>query len=121
MMSMMGGGPPPFAEDMMGTMPMMPPVTQGPPTIVERNFVRPMPVPMAPPGPLFEMEPEYLEQVVEIPRVNIEHRERLVEIPQPQVVDRIVEVPMVQEIIKEEPGDVHELPITREAPVIEFA
>jgi len=93
---------------------------QAPPTIVERNFVRPMPVPMAPPGPLFEMEPEYLEQVVEIPRVNIEHRERLVEIPQPQVVDRIVEVPQIQEIIKELPGGTREVPVTREAPVIEF-
>merc|ERR1719265_292530 len=71
-------------------------------------------------GPRFQAEPEFNERVVEIPRFNIEHRERLVEVPQPQVVDRIVEVPQIQEIIKETPGDIIPIPVTREAPVIEF-
>lgn len=76
-----------------------------------------------PQGPAFEMEPEFLERIVEIPRIHTEHVERLVEVPQPQVVDRIVEVPMIQEIIKEEaplPGEQYIVPIEREAPVIEF-
>jgi len=84
---------------------------------IDRNFIQPM---MQAPQAHFEMEPEFMERVIEIPRVTVEHRELLVEIPQPQVVDRIIEVPQIQEIIKELPGNVIELPLTREAPVIEF-
>lgn len=68
----------------------------------------------------FEMEPEFLERVVEYPKVNVEHLERLVEVPQPQVVDRLVEVPQVTEIIKEYPGKVYKEIVAREAPVVDF-
>merc|ERR1719454_2320537 len=93
-------------------------MVQAPPVMMEKHHFNTMM--QAPQGPSYEMVPEFLERVTEIPRVNIEHRERLVEVPQPQVVDRIVEVPQIQEIIKEEPGDFNEVPVTREAPVIEF-
>lgn len=93
-------------------------VVQAPPMMMEKHFFNNVMQPPA--GPNFEMEPEFMERIVEIPRVNIDHRERLVEVPQPQVVDRIVEVPQIQEIIKEEPGEVFQIPMTREAPVIEF-
>merc|ERR1719269_291238 len=85
-------------------------VVQAPPVLMEKHHFNTMM--QAPQGPAFEMEPEFLERVTEIPRVNIEHRERLVEVPQPQVVDRIVEVPQVQEIIKETPGDIIPIPVT---------
>merc|ERR1719162_1961188 len=117
---MMGGRPPMFMEDEMGypSIRNVQQVVQAPPMMMEKHFFNN--VMQAPQGPAFEMEPEFLERVIEIPRVNIEHMERLVEVPQPQVVDRIVEVPQIQEIIKEEPGDVFQIPMTREAPVIEF-
>merc|ERR1719272_1296833 len=73
-------------------------VVQAPPMMMEKHFFNNVMQPPA--GPNFEMTPEFMERIVEIPRVNIDHRERLVEVPQPQVVDRIVEVPQIQEIIQ---------------------
>jgi len=51
------------------------------------------------------IEVEYREHLNEIPRIHVEHVEKIVEIPQPQVVDRIVPIPQVQDIETEIPGD----------------
>jgi hypothetical protein len=118
--------------NMMPSMPMMPSseyveyeapisqIIQAPPQVIERQSVIPYRqfVP-----PAYTQEPEYMEHVVEIPRINVEHRERLVEVPQPQVVDRIIEVPQIQEVVKVLPpaeDEMHTVYSTRECPVVEF-
>merc|ERR1719502_2272427 len=112
------GGPPPFMDDD-GPDRIVQQVVQAPPMMIDRPIMNT--VMQGPQGPAFEMEPEFLERIVEIPRVQYEHVERLVEVPQPQVVDRIVEVPMIQEIIKEEAAPMSEkyvVPVERQAPVV---
>lgn len=69
--------------------------------------------------PVFELEPDYYEQITEIPKVSVEIVEKLVEVPEPQVVDRVIEVPQVQEIVTEVPGEVEVRLVTREVPKIE--
>mmetsp|Transcript_42309 Transcript_42309/g.119693 ORF Transcript_42309/g.119693 Transcript_42309/m.119693 type:complete len:548 (+) Transcript_42309:2-1645(+) len=65
------------------------------------------------------LEPEYYERIIEVPKVHIENVERLIEVPQPQIVDRIIQIPHIQEVVKEIPGDVEIQIITREVPKIE--
>jgi len=51
--------------------------------------------------------------------VNLQINERLVEVPEPQIVDRIIEIPQIQEIVKELPGKPGETRLTtREVPTI---
>jgi len=69
-----------------------------------------------PPAENVTLEPEYIERVVEVPRYKEEWVERLVEVPEPMVVDRVVEVPQIQEVIKETPGPVEVELFTREVP-----
>mmetsp|Transcript_2543 Transcript_2543/g.6046 ORF Transcript_2543/g.6046 Transcript_2543/m.6046 type:complete len:766 (-) Transcript_2543:396-2693(-) len=66
-----------------------------------------------------QLEPEYYERLVEVPKVHVENVERIIEVPQPQIVDRIIEIPQVQEIVRELPGDIEIQVITREVPKIE--
>lgn len=75
--------------------------------------------PAAAQNPAFELEPDYYEQVTEVPKVSVEIVEKLVEVPEPQVVDRIIEVPQVQEVVTEIPGEVDVRLVTREVPKIE--
>jgi len=66
------------------------------------------------------IEVEYREHLNEIPRIHVEHVEKIVEIPQPQVVDRIVPIPQVQDIETEIPGDTVDVKlVTRQVPKIE--
>jgi hypothetical protein len=67
----------------------------------------------------FELEPEYYEQITEVPKVNVQVNERLVEVPEPQIVDRIIEIPQIQEVVKELPGKIETRLTTREVPKIE--
>lgn len=69
-----------------------------------------------PPAENVTLEPEYVERVVEVPKYKEEWVERLVEVPEPMVVDRVVEVPQIQEVIKETPGPVEVELFTREVP-----
>lgn len=66
-----------------------------------------------------QLEAEYYERTVHVPKYEIENRERLVEVPQPQIVDRIIEIPQIQEVIHELPGEKEIKLITREVPKIE--
>eukprot|EP00401_Gymnodinium_catenatum_P024450 CAMPEP_0117459778 /NCGR_PEP_ID=MMETSP0784-20121206/1657_1 /TAXON_ID=39447 /ORGANISM="" /LENGTH=855 /DNA_ID=CAMNT_0005253409 /DNA_START=47 /DNA_END=2610 /DNA_ORIENTATION=- len=68
----------------------------------------------------YDFEPEYFEQITEIPKTNVEIIERLVEVPEPQIVDRIIEVPQIQEVVREIPGKVEVRLTTREVPRIEI-
>eukprot|EP00448_Togula_jolla_P025416 CAMPEP_0170650862 /NCGR_PEP_ID=MMETSP0224-20130122/46041_1 /TAXON_ID=285029 /ORGANISM="Togula jolla, Strain CCCM 725" /LENGTH=881 /DNA_ID=CAMNT_0010982577 /DNA_START=115 /DNA_END=2760 /DNA_ORIENTATION=+ len=70
-------------------------------------------------GQSIQMDPDYYEQIVEIPKVNVEILEKLVEVPEPQVVDRIIEIPQIQEVVKELPGPTEVRLTTREVPKIE--
>lgn len=65
------------------------------------------------------LEPQYMERIVEVPKVQIDHVERLIEVPQQQIVDRVVEIPQIQEVIREIPGDVQIEIVTKEVPKIE--
>jgi len=47
-----------------------------------------------------EFEPEYLERIVEVPRVRVDHVEKIIEVPEVQMVDRIVEIPQVQDVLE---------------------
>eukprot|EP00929_Paragymnodinium_shiwhaense_P014422 TRINITY_DN12232_c0_g1_i3.p1 TRINITY_DN12232_c0_g1~~TRINITY_DN12232_c0_g1_i3.p1 ORF type:complete len:488 (-),score=87.57 TRINITY_DN12232_c0_g1_i3:329-1792(-) len=70
------------------------------------------------------VQPQYFEQVTEIPKVRVEMHEKYVEVPEPQIVDRIIEVPQIQEVVREiapgEPGGAQqEIRLTtREVPKI---
>lgn len=109
---------------MMQSMPPMMPSMNMMPSMRPPMSYGGMPMGMMPyggmPAPAFEMEPEFMERVIEIPRINVEHNERLIEVPQPQVVDRIVEVPQVQEIVREVAGEVETRFINYEIPVLEY-
>jgi len=61
-----------------------------------------------------------------VPEVHVEMHERLVEVPEPHIVDRIIEVPVIQEVISEIPAGMPGGPkleirlTTREVPKIEI-
>eukprot|EP00438_Fugacium_kawagutii_P002900 Skav230067 [mRNA] locus=scaffold2569:26355:33808:+ [translate_table: standard] len=46
-----------------------------------------------------DLEPEYVERIVEVPRVRVDHVEKVIEVPEIQMVDRIIEVPQVQDVV----------------------
>jgi len=71
-------------------------------------------------GPAYQkVEAEIVERIKEIPKVHVETVQKIVEITQPQVVERLVQVPQVQEIETEIPGPVEVRKITREVPKLE--
>lgn len=51
-----------------------------------------------------DLEPEYVERIVEVPRVRVDHVEKIIEVPEIQMVDRIIEVPQVQDVVLDTSG-----------------